>query len=80
MAYLVTGLFSHVRRLILGPLTVEIENLKIISKLGRILKYKLQQCYKLIKALLQTENEDTFGFELWPRFSVHLLLIRKKMQ
>ena len=80
MAYLVTGPFSHVRRLILGPLTVEIENLKIISKLGRILKFKPQQCYKLIKVLLQTENEDRFGFELWPRFSVHLLLIRKKMQ
>ena len=38
-------------------------------KLGRILKFKPQQCYKLIKTLLQTENEGRLGFELWPRFA-----------
>ena len=30
---------------------------------------KPQQCYKLIKTLLQTENEGKLGFELWPRFA-----------
>ena len=33
------------------------------------MKFKLQHCYKLIKTLLQTENEGKFGFELWPRFA-----------
>ena len=42
---------------------------QIIPKLGRILKFKPQQCYKLIKPLLQTENEGRLGFELWPRFA-----------
>ena len=42
---------------------------QIIPKLGRILKFKPQQCYKLIKTLLQTENEGSLGFELWPRFA-----------
>ena len=42
---------------------------QIIPKLGRILKFKPQQCYKLIKTLLQTENEGWLGFELWPRFA-----------
>ena len=42
---------------------------QIIPKLGRILKFKPQQCYKLIKTLLQTENEGKLGFELWPRFA-----------
>ena len=60
----VTGLFFRVRRLILGPQTVE-----IIPKLGRILKFKPQPCYKLMKALLQTENEGRLGFELWLRFT-----------
>ena len=41
----------------------------LIPKLGRILKFKPQQCYKLIKTLLQTENEGRLGFELWPRFA-----------
>ena len=42
---------------------------QIIPKLGRILKFKPQQCYKLIKTLLQTENQGKLGFELWPRFA-----------
>ena len=42
---------------------------QIILKLGRILKFKPQQCYKLITTLLQTENEGKLGFELWPRFA-----------
>ena len=52
---------------------------QIIPKLGRILKFKPQQCYKLVKTILQTENEGRIGFELWPRlpilldFSVHSL-------
>ena len=33
------------------------------------MKFKPQQCYKLIKTLLQTENEGKLGFELWPRFA-----------
>ena len=33
------------------------------------MKFKPQQCYKLIKTLLQTENEVKLGFELWPRFA-----------
>ena len=33
------------------------------------MKFKPQQCYKLIKTLLQTENEGWLGFELWPRFA-----------
>ena len=33
------------------------------------MKFKPQQCYKLIKTLLQTENEGRLGFELWPRFA-----------
>ena len=33
------------------------------------MKFKPQQCYKLIKTLLQTENEGKLRFELWPRFS-----------
>ena len=41
----------------------------MIPKLGRILKFKPQQCYKLIKTLLQTENEGKLCFELWPRFA-----------
>ena len=42
---------------------------QIIPKLGRILKLKPQQCYNLIKTLLQTENEGRLGFELRPRFA-----------
>ena len=42
---------------------------QIIPKLGGILKFKPQQCYNLIKTLLQTENEGRLGFELWPRFA-----------
>ena len=42
---------------------------QIIPKLGRLLKFKPQQSYKLIKTLLQTENEGTLGFELLPRFA-----------
>ena len=42
---------------------------QIIRKLCGILKFKPQQCYKLIKTLLQTENEGKLGFELWPRFA-----------
>ena len=33
------------------------------------MKFKPQQCYKLVKTLLQTENEGKLGFELWPRFA-----------
>ena len=40
-----------------------------IPKLGRILKFKPEQCYNFIKTLLQTENEGRLGFELWPRFA-----------
>ena len=35
---------------------------QIIPKLGRILKFKPQPCYKLIKTLLQTENEGRVGY------------------
>ena len=42
---------------------------QIIPNFGRIFKFKTQQCYKLIKTLLQTENEFRLGFELWPRFA-----------
>ena len=42
---------------------------QIIPKFVRILKFKPQQCYKLIKTLLQTENEGRLGFKLWPRFA-----------
>ena len=50
---------------------------QIIPKLGRILKFKPQQCYKLIKTLLQTENEGkSCGHDLpiLLDFSVHSLL------
>ena len=33
------------------------------------MKFKPQQCYNLIKTLLQTENESKLGFELWQRFA-----------
>ena len=33
------------------------------------MKFKTQQCYKLIKTLLQPENKGRLGFELWPRFA-----------
>ena len=42
---------------------------EIISKLGCILKFKPQRCYKLIKTLLWTENEGRLGLELWPWFA-----------
>ena len=64
----VAGLFSRVRRLT-RPTDRWNRKSQIIPKLGRILKFKPQQCYKLIKILLQTENEGKLGFELWPRFA-----------
>ena len=41
---------------------------QIFPKHGRILKFKHQQCYKLIKTFLETEDEGGLGFELWPQF------------
>ena len=42
---------------------------QIIPNFGRILKFKPQQWYKLIKNSFETENEGRLGFELWPQFA-----------
>ena len=54
--------------------------IQIFPKLGRILKFKPQQCYKLLKSLLQTENEGRLGFELWPRFARFFCAFALKQQ
>ena len=65
----VARLYCRVRRANFRPADRWNRKSQIIPKLGRILKFKPQQSYKLIKILLLTENEGKLGFELWPRFA-----------